>query len=138
MPPHLHPRSTLTTSLLTTTLLTSFVVVALPHVLPCPAPRKRFAESTQSPASSKASAGSPPETAASMDLEVNATENQSKSQLRECPVPRPSGLLGQLLGFTSSSSVDSADARIPDMTEKGLRGKKVVIDTSSLTPASKP
>ena len=37
MPPHLHPRSRTTSSLFATTVLASFVVVALPHLLPCPA-----------------------------------------------------------------------------------------------------
>ncbi|AEO55318.1 hypothetical protein MYCTH_2107968 [Thermothelomyces thermophilus ATCC 42464] len=40
-PPHLHPRSRMTSSLFATTVLASFLVVALPHVLPCPAPARR-------------------------------------------------------------------------------------------------
>jgi hypothetical protein len=39
MPPHLHPRSTATSTLFAGTLLASFVVVAIPHVFPCPRPR---------------------------------------------------------------------------------------------------
>ncbi|KAL2169288.1 hypothetical protein VTG60DRAFT_6291 [Thermothelomyces hinnuleus] len=40
-PPHLHPRSRMTSSLFATTVLASFLVVALPHILPCPAPARR-------------------------------------------------------------------------------------------------
>ncbi|RPB23998.1 hypothetical protein L211DRAFT_849159 [Terfezia boudieri ATCC MYA-4762] len=36
MPPHLHPRSLSTTSLFSTTLALAFMVVAVPHILPCP------------------------------------------------------------------------------------------------------
>ncbi|PWY95864.1 putative alpha-1,3-mannosyltransferase [Aspergillus sclerotioniger CBS 115572] len=45
MPPHLHPRSRSTSSLFAGTLLASLVVVGLPHVFPCPAPRRTFADS---------------------------------------------------------------------------------------------
>lgn len=45
MPPHLHPRSRSTLSLFTATLGVSFVVVGLPHLFPCPAPRRTFADS---------------------------------------------------------------------------------------------
>ncbi|KAH6856637.1 hypothetical protein B0I37DRAFT_443286 [Chaetomium sp. MPI-CAGE-AT-0009] len=43
-PPHLHPRSRMTSSLFATTVLASFLVVALPHILPCPAPRRAYAD----------------------------------------------------------------------------------------------
>ncbi|KAG6986749.1 hypothetical protein G7Y79_00073g098480 [Physcia stellaris] len=46
MPPHpsLHPRSRLTTSLFTSTLLLSFLVVGMPHILPCPRPRVEYSD----------------------------------------------------------------------------------------------
>ncbi|RCI09813.1 hypothetical protein L249_4178 [Ophiocordyceps polyrhachis-furcata BCC 54312] len=44
MPPHLHPRSRMTSSLFASTLVASFFVVALPHVLPCPVPRTKYAD----------------------------------------------------------------------------------------------
>ena len=43
MPPHLHPRSTATSTLFAGTLLASFVVVGIPHVFPCPRPRTGYA-----------------------------------------------------------------------------------------------
>ncbi|KAJ5587349.1 uncharacterized protein N7459_003114 [Penicillium hispanicum] len=45
MPPHLHPRSRSTTGLFAGTLLASLLVVGMPHVFPCPAPRRTFADS---------------------------------------------------------------------------------------------
>jgi cytochrome c oxidase assembly factor 2 len=44
MPPLLHPRSRFTSSLFATTVFASFFVVALPHILPCPAPRLAYAD----------------------------------------------------------------------------------------------
>ncbi|MCJ1314237.1 hypothetical protein MMC25_007917 [Agyrium rufum] len=44
MPSPLHPRSRQTSSLFATTLLVSFLVVTMPHLLPCPAPRVEFAD----------------------------------------------------------------------------------------------
>ncbi|OAP62908.1 hypothetical protein AYL99_02135 [Fonsecaea erecta] len=43
MPPHLHPRSTATSTLFAGTLLASFIVVGIPHVFPCPRPRTGYA-----------------------------------------------------------------------------------------------
>ncbi|KKA25301.1 hypothetical protein T310_0675 [Rasamsonia emersonii CBS 393.64] len=45
MPHYLHPRSRSTSSLFAATLLASFVIVGLPHIFPCPAPRRTLADS---------------------------------------------------------------------------------------------
>jgi cytochrome c oxidase assembly factor 2 len=42
MPPHLHPRSSATTTLFASTLAASFVIVGIPHIFPCPAPRQGY------------------------------------------------------------------------------------------------
>jgi cytochrome c oxidase assembly factor 2 len=42
MPPHLHPRSSATTTLFASTLAASFIIVGIPHVFPCPAPKKGY------------------------------------------------------------------------------------------------
>ncbi|KAF7512163.1 hypothetical protein GJ744_002325 [Endocarpon pusillum] len=42
MPPHLHPRSSATTTLFASTLAASFIIVGIPHIFPCPAPRKGY------------------------------------------------------------------------------------------------
>lgn len=49
MPPHLHPRSTATSTLFAGTLLASFVVVGIPHLFPCPRPRRGYADSERQP-----------------------------------------------------------------------------------------
>jgi cytochrome c oxidase assembly factor 2 len=93
MPPVLHPRSRTTLSLFTTTLALSFVVVALPHMLPCPVPhRKRLyadGKSSEMDAQSRRRRKSQP-------------QSQSEIDQRECPVPKPSGLVGKILGFKSN------------------------------------
>ncbi|KAF4513632.1 hypothetical protein G6O67_000880 [Ophiocordyceps sinensis] len=107
MPPHLHPRSRMTSSLFATTVVASFFVVALPHVLPCPVPRTRFADGEvivddngrrkrwkkiEAPESKNAIVqfGQPTD-----DGSCDAT-GQTR---RECPVPKPGGILGEWLGF---------------------------------------
>lgn len=123
MPPHLHPRSRSTTSLFAATLLASFFIVGMPHIFPCPAPRRTLADSdtivtsdgrirkrrrktTESPeqAQSIESNGSTPnssqvdeELATFMQMEKEAKALEKTG--RECPVPKPRGLVGQILGF---------------------------------------
>ncbi|KAF2789560.1 hypothetical protein K505DRAFT_312941 [Melanomma pulvis-pyrius CBS 109.77] len=109
MPPHLHPRSRMTTSLFTTTLLFSFLVVATPHFLPCPVDPRALADSSNPDALS----GEPrrrrrrkvprDETCNDVMSEerrkmVEREEDWTKPK-RECPVPKPGGLIGQVLGI---------------------------------------
>jgi cytochrome c oxidase assembly factor 2 len=119
MPPHLHPRSRLTSSLFATTLFASFFVVALPHVLPCPAPRVLYAddgtpmprkqrrrpavclnENNENENGEKDVLGSRAE-----EVEVEGEDMGGREKLakRECPVPKPPGILGEILGFKSST-----------------------------------
>jgi cytochrome c oxidase assembly factor 2 len=142
MPPHLHPRSTATSTLFAGTLLASFVVVGIPHVFPCPRPRtgyaadagrieldedgkpiRRKARSKASDASgasegdSEAQKATPQRAPApqkglnqTKDLDEEAAlfrelaaeaemlEKQAKLA-RECPVPKPTGWVGRILGF---------------------------------------
>lgn len=147
--PHLHPRSRMTSSLFATTLLASFFVVALPHILPCPAPRRALADdgamasaspsSTSSPAdprrrrrrrdvqcSGEGGSGSgsedgmavvefrPGAPAASTTAAAVAGQRDDGKDAnwfaagrakrgRECPVPKPGGILGEWLGFTGGT-----------------------------------
>ncbi|KAK1759418.1 hypothetical protein QBC47DRAFT_105855 [Echria macrotheca] len=114
-PPHLHPRSRMTSSLFATTLIASFFVVALPHVLPCPAPRAVYADG-EMPDGTKRRRRRRPENPEPSDgiVEFNSTsesdaENmaQAGQSKRECPVPKPTGRIGELLGFTKSPGTDS-------------------------------
>ncbi|OJJ50944.1 hypothetical protein ASPZODRAFT_293089 [Penicilliopsis zonata CBS 506.65] len=124
MPPHLHPRSTSTMSLFAATLGASFVVVGLPHLFPCPAPRRTLADSemmvtadgqqiprirrrrrkeadtmelSEPPSGSTYPAATDEEVTSFLQMEEEA-ERLAKLG-RECPVPKPSGMLGDLLGF---------------------------------------
>ncbi|KAJ9604480.1 hypothetical protein H2200_011316 [Cladophialophora chaetospira] len=144
MPPHLHPRSTATSTLFAGTLLASFIVVGIPHVFPCPRPRTGYAQdagqiqfdedgkpirrivrhsSTATPGGS--SGGTPtskvqvqseapkpmPKTLAQqknldeeaalfreLAAEAEILDKQAKLA-RECPVPKPTGFFGRILGF---------------------------------------
>ncbi|KIY03946.1 uncharacterized protein Z520_00638 [Fonsecaea multimorphosa CBS 102226] len=151
MPPHLHPRSTATSTLFAGTLLASFIVVGIPHVFPCPRPRTGYAadagratvelDEDGNPVvrrgqarrlEDKPSTGkTPAEVAQEKELpqskapqpqprtkgltaskaldeeaalfrelqaEAEALETQARSA-RECPVPKPRGWVGRMLGF---------------------------------------
>lgn len=103
MPPHLHPRSRLTTSLFATTLAVSFLVVGMPHLLPCPAPRSDYADASRLEYRQREKEGSWPD---DVDNQVEGHRQQCVSEAQvlrskphECPVPKPRGLIGEALGF---------------------------------------
>uniref|UniRef100_A0A1Y1LA54 Uncharacterized protein n=1 Tax=Photinus pyralis TaxID=7054 RepID=A0A1Y1LA54_PHOPY len=107
MPPHLHPRSRMTSSLFATTLVASFFVVALPHLLPCPVPRTKYADGeVVVDENGRRRRWRRRDAAESRDgiVQFNQiTEDDCDSTpertRRECPVPKPGGLLGEWLGF---------------------------------------
>ncbi|KAI9872885.1 MAG: hypothetical protein M1830_001090 [Pleopsidium flavum] len=106
MPPHLHPRSGWTTSLFTTTLLASFFVVGMPHILPCPAPRTDLADAGTLGDGQRRRRRKRPTTEATDVGTIEATPEELVGEgalmarkARECPVPKPSGLIGEVLGF---------------------------------------
>lgn len=142
MPPHLHPRSRSTTSLFAATLFASFLIVGMPHMFPCPAPRRTFADSEtimtpdgqqrirrrrrkQNNEQSTESEFSLPR---SRQLEDAAAEFQHMDEEarrltrmgRECPVPKPRGIVGQILGFDDrrekggNNSTTKADISLRD------------------------
>ena len=98
----------MTSSLFATTVLVSFFVVALPHALPCPAPRTVYADGEvaldasgkpvrrrrRDPSSQDGSIV----VQKGFDPEMLAAQRASKER-RECPVPKPGGVLGEWLGF---------------------------------------
>ena len=124
MPPHLHPRSRSTTGLFAGTLLASLLVVGIPHVFPCPAPRRTFADSEMtitadgqqvprirrrrrkdSELDSEMSRPGQSTPSDAVDEEVSTffqMEEEAEKLAHvghECPVPKPKGVLGELLGF---------------------------------------
>ncbi|KAK4691989.1 cytochrome c oxidase assembly factor 2, partial [Lecanoromycetidae sp. Uapishka_2] len=117
MTPHLHPRSRLTTSLFGTTLLVSFLVVGMPHILPCPVPRVKYADSEFEISEDgkrrrrRGSAQTPNGIIAEGERGKIAGQSMSKEErdvLRkkshECPVPKPRGRIGEVLGFRNDQS----------------------------------
>jgi cytochrome c oxidase assembly factor 2 len=115
MPPHLHPRSRLTSSLFATTLFASFFVVALPHALPCPAPRVAYADDgTPHPRRRRRRKCTEEEQAKETLGESSEEDNEGlRRQKRECPVPKPGGIVGDILGFTGLSSTEGKGSKPP-------------------------
>ncbi|KOS17874.1 hypothetical protein ESCO_002901 [Escovopsis weberi] len=123
MPPHLHPRSRMTSSLFATTVLASFLVVALPHVLPCPVPRTKYADGevvVDEHGRRRRWRSSRGEQQQQQDQDQQQQKQQQRlaqpdaqgivqfdqvggerrdEARRECPVPKPRGVVGEWLGF---------------------------------------
>lgn len=118
MPPVLHPKSNFTFSLFSTTLALSFLVVGLPHVLPCPVDRKQYAQGKmdgldvetrktqlrrQQQRHDRGNTKVPVADGISPTPQAGDTEigsiAETRRRGRECPVPKPTGLMGQILGF---------------------------------------
>ncbi|KAH7130295.1 hypothetical protein B0J11DRAFT_407015, partial [Dendryphion nanum] len=104
MPPHLHPRSRMTTSLFTTTLMVSFLVVATPHLLPCPVDTRAHMDSADPEAiqrrrrrrlAREQTCNEVLSEERAKDLE---RDEMARRKRRECPLPKPGGLIGQVLG----------------------------------------
>lgn len=109
----------MTSSLFATTVAVCFFVVALPHVLPCPAPRVAYADSEKSPDGTKRRRRRKPEPAvvkdgiaqfesSNDDFERVVTETgpTRARRERECPVPKPGGVIGELMGFTQTKRAE--------------------------------
>lgn len=114
----------MTSSLFATTMLASFLVVGLPHVLPCPAPRVTYADGeivedengrrrrrrrVQQQSQEVQGGVVQFNNITQADL-VDHEGNRSK---RECPVPKPGGKVGELLGFKQSSKPQTTDSNTP-------------------------
>ncbi|KAF4551507.1 Hypothetical protein D9617_13g100070 [Elsinoe fawcettii] len=100
MPPYLHPRSRSTSTLFTGCLAVSFLVVGMPHLLPCPVDRRQFTENGEV-VRKRRRKSQPTEDAPNM-IKSNEHEEASK---KECPVPKPRGFIGQLLGFKKENAM---------------------------------
>ncbi|KAI0857891.1 hypothetical protein F4860DRAFT_332373 [Xylaria cubensis] len=139
MPPHLHPRSRMTSSLFATTVAASFLVVVLPHILPCPAPRVAYADAASTDGSRRrARRRSPQQTTEVKDgiaqFEAVGDSGSRRSEdttgtsamtstaprgKRECPVPKPGGVIGEIIGFKKEKRSSSAnESRMENTVEK--------------------
>lgn len=106
MPPALHPRSSLTLSLFTSTLAVSFLVVGLPHLVPCPVQPHSYADDgTPRPRRRRRKVEDGAADANQTNSEVLTTDLESRS--RECPVPKPGGLVGQMLGLKAQGEAET-------------------------------
>ncbi|KAL6719055.1 hypothetical protein ACLMJK_003290 [Lecanora helva] len=133
MTPYLHPRSRVTTSLFGTTLLVSFLVVGMPHILPCPAPRVKFTESdyyiledgrkVRRRRPSSADGLSPEGLDDEVSLITEKAENMQRRKAHECPVPKPRGIIGDLLGFKTEETYEKPP-RPRIESGKGSRSKQ--------------
>lgn len=126
MPPALHPRSRQTGALFSGTLAVCFLVVGAPHILPCPVNPKQFADTIEGPDGQPIkrrrrrkdvteNASSEGETAEAYDALMAETKRK-----RECPVPKPGGLVGQVMGFKEQESHKPSQVIV-----KELHGRRV-------------
>ncbi|KIW01876.1 uncharacterized protein PV09_06724 [Verruconis gallopava] len=97
MPPALHPRSSMTLTLFSSTLALSFLVVGLPHLVPCPVQPQAFADDG-TPLPRRQRRRRPDDSSTAGD-DTLLSDSQI-TRRRECPVPKPGGLVGQVLGLT--------------------------------------
>ncbi|KAF2208866.1 hypothetical protein CERZMDRAFT_101072 [Cercospora zeae-maydis SCOH1-5] len=121
---YLHPRSRTTGTLFTVTLAISFVVVAVPHLLPCPVDHRQFADSYETSDGrimrrrrkrviDDGDSGNVAETDSPDDHHANPQ--------RECPVPKPGGLVGQIMGFESTKRPVPTEVIVQDLDKKSRR-----------------
>ncbi|KAF1993315.1 hypothetical protein P154DRAFT_77887 [Amniculicola lignicola CBS 123094] len=130
MPPHLHPRSRMTTSLFTTTLAISFLVVAAPHILPCPVDNRAFADSANPDAMTgqrrrrrKVSPSEEPTCNDVLNEERMRREDMLRGKKRECPVPKPGGLIGQVLGLKNEGESEGEVEMEVRKARRRMRGE---------------
>jgi cytochrome c oxidase assembly factor 2 len=102
---YLHPRSRTTGTLFTTTLAISFLVVGIPHLLPCPVDRRQYADTIEMPDGTirrRRRKQQVPEgdgdNAETMMQDAVPVVKEGRPD-RECPVPKPGGLVGRIMGF---------------------------------------
>lgn len=99
-------------------MIASFFVVTLPHVLPCPAPRVTYAdgEIIQDENGKRRRRRRPvlqePEVQNGIVqfdniAEEDLAEMEGRKNKRECPVPKPGGKVGELLGFKKTDKNDN-------------------------------
>lgn len=110
----------MTTSLFTTTLMVSFLVVAAPHLIPCPVDPRTLADSADPTGEKRRRrrrriAEEDASDAITSEEKMRRLQIEEKmSHRRECPVPKPGGLIGQVLGMRKED--DNAEDTRPIRT----------------------
>jgi cytochrome c oxidase assembly factor 2 len=121
----------MTTSLFTTTLMVSFLVVAAPHLIPCPVDPRTLTDSVD-PVTGEIRRRrrrklSEEETSDDVTYEERRRKSHIKEKLvpkRECPVPKPGGLIGQVFGLKTEEQEDDDTNPITSSVEKARRRGK--------------
>ena len=90
------------------------MVVGLPHVLPCPAPRVVYADGELPDGTQRRRRRRKPESTDGVDEVIHVPSKLGDIESsridrakRECPVPKPGGVVGELLGFHKSTASES-------------------------------
>jgi cytochrome c oxidase assembly factor 2 len=81
----------------------------MPHILPCPAPRIEFADVEMTEDGQRRRRRRKPTSDESIEMRKENSETSGTAgeeallarKAHQCPVPKPTGLIGQVLGFGS-------------------------------------
>ncbi|GAM90162.1 hypothetical protein ANO11243_082020 [Dothideomycetidae sp. 11243] len=103
MPHYLHPRSRSTSTLFTGCLAVSFLVVGIPHLLPCPADRRQFVESEDGTPQTRRRRKRTEASQIGEEMAASSPTTQ-RTSTNQCPVPKPRGFIGQILGFKEETN----------------------------------
>ncbi|EFX02884.1 hypothetical protein CMQ_2813 [Grosmannia clavigera kw1407] len=136
----------MTSSLFATTVFASFFVVALPHILPCPAPRVALADGQMAEDGSiirrrrrrrlredaPGGAVATTEVQTGVDgmarfagMENNLGAGGQRRAERECPIPKPGGVVGELLGFGRSEKQQENATAQPLQTREATNASSI-------------
>jgi cytochrome c oxidase assembly factor 2 len=117
----------MTTSLFTTTLMVSFLVVAAPHLIPCPVDPRTLADSVDPVTGEirrrrrrKLSENESGDDVLSEQSRRQKLLEEKLSPKRECPVPKPGGLIGQVLGWKEADR-DTENVSITSRVESARK-----------------
>jgi cytochrome c oxidase assembly factor 2 len=105
------------------------MVVGLPHILPCPVDRRQFADSTETPDGKVRRRRRKQETYdGEASTETTGLDSNGRPK-RECPVPKPGGLVGQMMGFEKKEK-----DRPLEVVVKSFRSRGTVNNGDEKTP----
>jgi cytochrome c oxidase assembly factor 2 len=115
----------MTTSLFGTTLMVSFLVVAAPHLIPCPVDPRTLADSADPTRENgrRRRRRLPEDESCNQVMSEERRrqrllEEKLAAKKRECPVPKPGGLIGQVLGVQDEESKEEQQLSIMQRVEK--------------------
>ncbi|RWA04689.1 hypothetical protein EKO27_g10419 [Xylaria grammica] len=126
----------MTSSLFATTVAASFLVVGLPHILPCPAPRVAYADAAAPDGSRRRTRRRSQHATEVKDgiaqfegvsetsgtggegTETSTLTSTAPRGKRECPVPKPGGVIGQMIGFKKEEPNNTGMSKTENTVEK--------------------